>query len=323
MRKKILRFALKAAAAVLSFLLILCLLQPFFVPKFIRTNSESTVLVNGFRQLEENSVDVLFLGSSQMFRSVDTVRLYEEYGVSAYNYGASGQSMSITPYYFTEALKTQSPKLVMVEVGRFFITNAELTENEIAWNYAPTPLTKEKLASLEQTLGSRGKAYTYAFFPLFTFHDRWRKLGDTADDDGRYDIDYVLHPEKYNGLYPRGFVDCDYVHPQDYDYYSTDTSAPEPPAESAAAVDELVSLCRERNIRLVFFKTPTPYWSRGESEAVRRFLETRGLDYLELNEYAAEIGIDNETDFSDIRHLNTYGARKVTDYLAKLLPSYY
>ena len=322
MIKRIARYAIKFAAAIVSFALIFTLLQPFFVPKFIRLDAETTVLVNGYQQLEQNSVDVLFLGSSQMFRSIDSVSLYKKYGISAYNYGASGQSLSITPYYFSEALKTQSPKLVMVEVGCIFFRNSELTSKEIAWNYAPTPLTKEKISSLEQTLGSKPKAYEHAFLPLLVYHDRWRTLGESNEDVTSYDIDYVFHPGKYNGLYPRGFVGLDITNEQDFDYQNSDTALKDIPEESKNAIDRIAEECRERNIRLLFFKSPAPIWTRGESETVKQFMGERDFTFIDLNEYVGVISLDDDSDFSDETHLNTSGAEKVTDYLAQIIPSY-
>ena len=322
MLKKIARTAVKVIAAVLSFTLIFSFIQPFFIPKFINYDAETTVLVNSYRQLEQNSIDVLFLGSSQMFRSIDAERLYNEYNINAYNYGASGQWMSITPYYFYEALKTQTPELILLEVGCIFNKNSELTAREIAWNYAPTPLTKEKIASLEQVLGSRSKAYEHAFFPLLVYHDRWRTLNNASNGKNKYDIDYVLHPEKYNSLYPRGFVGLDIVNEQNFNFKNSAVALKEIPEESKNAIDLIAEECRMRHIDLLFFKSPAPFWTRGDEQSVREFLDERQLTYVDLNNYYDEMALNNHTDFSDQQHLSLSGAEKVTDFLAKMLPQY-
>lgn len=316
------RFTLKVVIAIISFILIFYFLQPFFIPKFIKRNGESTALVNSYYHQSRDSIDVLFMGSSQMFRSVDSVRLNNEYHISACNFGTSGQTMSITPYYFDEALKTQSPKLIVVEVGCIFIKNSELTEKEIAWSYANTPLSGEKIASLEQILGSKIKAYEYACFPLLIYHDRWRTLGKNGKVDCQYDIDYVFHPEKYKNIFPYGFVYYDVIGTVNYNFNSTDTSLKNLPEESKAAIEYLSRKCREKNIKLLFFKSPAPFWTRGECESVKKYMREYSLDYFDLNEYSDEISIDENTDFSDEKHLNTSGAIKVTDFLAQKLPLY-
>ncbi len=119
LKKKYIRGPLKVLSFAVCFAAIFLLLQPFFVPKFQR---DSTSIVNGFYKLEEDSLDVLFLGASQMFCGVNAQKLTEEYGISSYDFGASAQSLNITDYYLREALKTQKPKLVMVEVCAAFYT---------------------------------------------------------------------------------------------------------------------------------------------------------------------------------------------------------
>lgn len=322
MKKKALRLFIKVFAAIVSFVLIFFVLQLFFIPKFIDHEAVSTAVINDYKHFESNSVDILFFGSSQMFCGINSVLLYEKYNISAYDYGASRQALSITPYYLAESLKTQSPKIVAVEMASVFQKNEELTPRELAWNYAPTPLTKEKVQSLEQTLGSKWKAYQYAFLPLLVYHDRWRVLGQQSDFDCRYDFEYVFHPDKYLGLHPRGYISDDSIREQSYDFKNSDTELKEIPDESKRAVDSIAEICREKNIKLLFFKVPVSLWTRGESASVKQFMGARGLDFIDLNDYAQEIAIDEETDFSDIRHLNKYGAEKVTKYLAEILLSY-
>ena len=322
MKKKMPRLFIKIFVTIVSFVLIFFVLQLFFIPKFIDHEAVSTVIINDYKHFESNSVDILFYGSSQMFCGINSVLLFEKYNISAYDYGASRQALSITPYYLLESLKTQSPKVVAVEMASVFQKNEELTPRELAWNYAPTPLTKEKVESLEQTLGNKWKAYQYAFFPLLVYHDRWRVLGQQSDFDCRYDFEYVFHPDKYLGLYPRGYISDDSIREQSYNFRNSDTELKKIPEESKNAIDCIAEICREKNIKLLFFKVPVSLWTRGESASVKQIMEARGLDFIDLNDYAQEIAIDEKTDFSDIRHLNTSGAKKVTDYIAKILQSY-
>lgn len=322
MLKNRFRYIVKGLIAIVIFGLVFCFIQPFFIPKFIKNNAETTVLVNSYSQLEKNSIDILFLGSSQMFRTVDSARLNDIYHLNACNYGASGQSMSITPYYFDEALKSQSPKLIMVEVGCIFEKNSDLSSTEIAWNYAPTPITDEKLESLENILGSDLLAYEHTFLPLFIYHDRWRIMGEQDKEETKFDIDYVFNPDKYNNLYPYGFVDSEKVEKVNYEFNNTNTSLQEIPEESKAAIKYLSEECSKRKIKLLFFKSPAPFWTKGECESVKKHLGEQKFDYIDLNEHYVEISLNDSTDFSDEQHLNTFGAKKTTDYLAKVIPSY-
>ena len=48
---------------------------------------------------------------------------------------------------------------------------------------------------------------------------------------------------------------------------------------------------------------------------MKRYAEANNCIYLNLFEKIDDIGIDGNTDFRDIDHLNDSGAKKVADYL--------
>ena len=65
--------------------------------------------------LPKNTVDVLVTGSSHAHVHINPAILFEENGISAYILSSSNQPIWNSYYYIVEALKTQSPKLVIVE----------------------------------------------------------------------------------------------------------------------------------------------------------------------------------------------------------------
>ena len=71
---------------------------------------DTTRKVKGFYAEEENSLDFVFVGSSQMFTTVVPAVLWQEYGITSYDFGANEQPMYLSYYYIKEALKYQDPK---------------------------------------------------------------------------------------------------------------------------------------------------------------------------------------------------------------------
>lgn len=69
-----------------------------------------------FYELEKDSVDVLFLGSSHCYCSIRNAQLWDNYGMAAYSLAISGQDLAASYYWLKEALKTQSPKVVCLEM---------------------------------------------------------------------------------------------------------------------------------------------------------------------------------------------------------------
>lgn len=87
------------------------------IPKCYYDDSwPTTSTYQGFYQMEKDSVDVLFLGSSCAAAGLNPQEFYDSYGIRSYNLGCEGQSLLTSYYWLEEALRFQSPKVVVLEV---------------------------------------------------------------------------------------------------------------------------------------------------------------------------------------------------------------
>ena len=308
----IIKRLLKTAIAIASFSVIFLTIQPFFI---IQSDFAATTMIEGYSHLEKESLDVLFLGSSQMYFAVDAGKLTDEYGISSYDFGAGAQHLPTTLYYLDEALKTQTPKLVVLEVCGIFIKNSEVAESHLAWSYFPMPMSFKKFDSMYNSLNvGLIKSFEYSFVPLIRFHDKWK-------DTHLNDIDFVLNTYKYTDLKARGHVAEDHVTKCTIEYYNGDETTKEIPEESKKAILDIAERCREKGIKLLLLKTPVSDWTKGDSISVEQFALENNLEFIDLNENINEIGIDGDTDFYNKGHLNSSGAEKTTDYIAEILKS--
>lgn len=313
LKNRYVNWTLKLSSALLSFILIWCGIQPFFVPKYL---DDSAASVEGYSYMKNNSIDVLFLGASQMFCTVDARKLTDEYGIRSYDYGASLQSLCITPYYLQEALKTQRPKLVMVEVCSIFDSETEINEKSLSINYSPMSISCDKFQSIVKLQnGGISKGFQYTFAPLTLYHYRWRNMTI-------FDVDFVFEPEQYIDLSQRGFLARDHIEKCKILYYTGDSSLKTIPTENVKSILELSDLCKSQGVNIVYFKAPVPNWTKGDSLSVKQLMKEHNLEFVDLNDSLEEIGIKENVDFYNKEHLNIYGAEKTTDYLAKLLPQY-
>lgn len=88
---------------------------------------------------------------------------------------------------------------------------------------------------------------------------------------------------------------------------------------------KIIELCQNENLPLVLIKTPTvkrdveqPYYN-----SVQDIADEYGVAFYNMNLMDAEIGF-TETDYwTDGAHLNTEGARKVSDWLGRILKEEY
>ena len=102
-------------------LLILCILlhaaDQMLVLKGVENRYYSAASTyGGFYHMRKNTVDVLFLGTSNTYCAFSPDELYRRYGIRSYNLAGSQQSMLTSYYWLEEALRTQKPKAVVLDV---------------------------------------------------------------------------------------------------------------------------------------------------------------------------------------------------------------
>ena len=74
--------------------------------------------IRDFYSFPEDSIDVLMLGSSHLGVNVDTTILCNDYGIGSYKLWGATQPVWNSYYNLAEALKTQHPKVVVLEEDR-------------------------------------------------------------------------------------------------------------------------------------------------------------------------------------------------------------
>ncbi len=311
--KRIFKGAAIFLALLLSFLLILSLIQPFFTPKDMW---DGTAGVNDFYLLEKNSLDLLFLGASQVFCSVNT-DIFEEQGIHTYNFCSSAQRLATTSFYEREALKRQTPKVIVVEICEFFYLSP-IEEKDIVWSYASAHPSLDKFYSLCEVLdGDILRAATIAFFPLFLYHSRWNLLS-------KLDLTMPLIGAHYDKMTKGGYYPYDTVKPQTLSYFGEEEGERPPvPASSDKAIAEIAARAEEKGIPVLFYKSPDAAWTRGQEAVVEEYMREHGFAFLNLFDHVEEMELNSETDFRDEYHLNSSGADKLTRWLAGYLTEHY
>ena len=313
-RKKMVSRIIFIAAFVLLIGLVLKVTDEIIRAKFI---GDSTTIVDGFYAEKKNDIDLIVIGSSNSFCTVDPLVLYEEYGIAAYDFGSSSQPMNISLLYLKEALKRQKPKVVALEIN-MMAGDSINSKNEagLRWGYTDIPLSVDKLKCIYQSVGAVNAEYFSYVFPVFRYHNRWKELSK---------IDYTyFYQDKTN--YTKGYLETQAVseEPVNLTDYNFEGEAWIEEA-NVAYLDEMLQLCRQQNVELLLFKSPRVGWHRYETEAVRALADARGLQFVDFNELYSDgkIVLDTAADFRDAQHLNDFGARKVTSYLGGYIREHY
>ena len=284
---------------------ILMKLSPLFRPEDTADCKEKA---DFFYSLPKNSVEVMIYGSSRAFRGVSTERLYSDYGIGAYNYAWNWQRIDTTRLFLEDSLVYQKPKVALIETGHVYTVNrnADPTAEIFITKYLRNKGAVREY--LKTSFGTNYKSYLGYYMPVLVFHENWNVLSKWDFDAGE-----ISERQKRD----MGYCKTDGITPLNRsDIYIKGQSGLSVDAKDE--LDQLVSICKQNNINVVFFTTPA-HGNNAYHDYMKKYAEEHGCLYVDFYELFDEAGFDSQTDFSDIGHLNVYGAEKVSAYLGKVL----
>lgn len=265
-----------------------------------------------FRGMPEDSLDVIGFGSSHMWRGMVPMELYQEYGIGAYNYGCSWQHINTILLFIQDALKTQSPNLILVET---FNVNGVLQNVDMNGEIYYTKVLDEdeaKFAYLKQCFGSEVGRYVSYYVPLFQFHENWISLGKNNFYVNADQTDFYTH---MGYRYLTGVTAVNAVDPTTFNQKALGNAA-------LSVLDTIVSICAERDIDVLFYTAPYS-GQYAYSDAMKEYAQKHDCAYLDLFEYLEEMNFDWEVDMADAGHVNYSGALKVSNQLGEYISEHY
>lgn len=295
-------------------LVILYYCQRLLQAKWISSSGENTASTSTwqeYRELEENTVDVLFLGTSHVYFGIDPMYIYDRSGITSYVFGGPGLRFDLTYITLEDALKTQKPSVVFLDMSavQFDFQQTEAKCHKVS---DQLPISMSKIEYAFDNDSEEMKPLD-VLFPLLRYHTRWQELG-------KKDFQYVTG--EMNETYIRGHYisyenkKTSFHFEEESEFVLTD--------RNRDYLQRIDALCEENGIELICYKIPTPTWYRAQSEGAAAIAEELGVPYLELYHEVDKMGLDVKTDFRDKQnHLNQYGAEKVcawlTDYMQENL----
>lgn len=309
------KFFVKTVAFLVLLGLILYPVQKVMARKSLDRPWDMTNKVGGFYN-EEDRFEVMYFGPSHAYAAFSPLAIWEETGVKSYVLATQQQPMWATYTYVKEALKTQSPALVVVEFRMAFSDQEYFAEKDtIPVSYAymddlALSWDKVKLA------GQSAPDWESRFGLLFNFmmyHSRWN---DLHREDFTFRRDEARDPYK-------GFVMLEPQEPlQPRPASETVTQAVPLLEKNQYWLEEIIKLCQEEGIELWLIKSPSNLELEEKAllntveETARRY----NVPFHDFNVDYADIGLD-ESMFFDAHHMDALGAGKFSRYFAHILQS--
>lgn len=268
------KIAVRMAAFLGCALLLLYGLTVLLKDKRVTFDYDTTRKVEGFYAEERESLDFVFIGSSQMFTSVVPAVLWEEYGITSYDFGANEQPMYMSYYYIKEALKYQNPKAVVLEVS--YCNDRDYAHEGVHHiNLDDLRMGLTKLEAIFDVIPA-GERWPY-IFELAKYHDTW-----TAFDKASLKYITADKHNPYKGYTPSqdGFPDGGVFNEE----IAKVTEKSELPELAVIYMEKIIGLCKEKGVNLVFLKTPNDHiQNQPDYNAVADIAEEYDIPYLDLN----------------------------------------
>lgn len=300
---KRLKTVLKSICFLCIFALLFFYVQELLRDKWVEGEYNVTTKVRGFYEEKENTLDVIFIGSSQMYADMAPAVLFHEYGITSYDFCANEQPMWISYYYIKEALKHQDPKVIVLDVFTVYGEDYE-QEGVTHINLDDLPMSFNKIAAIRDSV-PEGMRYSF-YFPLAKYHNTW-----TDFYEGKAELSFYHERDPYKGYSP-------FVFAADYEAFAKPEVAgqkeSEPIPERAKTwLYKIIDLCRQENVPLVLIKTPNGNAERQKLyNSVAELAQETGTPFLNMN-----VLLDGQA------HINVLQAEKVSLMMGEYLTANY
>lgn len=288
-----------------------------FLTKVFNRKSDLEIW-NDFYNQPKESIDIIIMGSSLTEMAINPYQLGMSTDSSVYNFSVSAQTTPARTYFLKEILKTQSPKMIVMETYRY-MQNPGMAIDEILYSMSGMKWSWNKLQMmLEIPIRDEYADHRMEIIlPLLAGHNRWTDL--QADDF--LNLDGTMPNVRRGSSY--GVVN---IEPQSQLVVPTKETDGIPDMQEPY-IEEIITLCKENDITLLFFNTPNPEYDENALKgynALYEYLGSQNVDYLDCNyEEAIRAWIDTTTDFCDYHHTNTVGQYKTTKFLADYINEKY
>lgn len=307
LKKKLFRFLAFIAVGVLLF----CGFWKVFHFKYAKA-------LETLYDLPEKTVDILAVGSSHVFNTINPSVLYEENGMSAFVLGSPNQPIWNSYYYIIEALKTQSPKLVIVECYKIFDQEDYDDDPTTVKTVSNMKLSMNRTEAIWNSVGDRTKLIDY-FLEFPWFHSRYAEIG--KEDL----LPYYGNAEKYK--YYLGYSGLDKEVKVEFPTGIEDITERKVITEkNYIYLEKICQLSKEKDFDLLFLISPfcrTAKDKQGYYNALSDYAKEREIHLINGNYMYDELHLDPQKDFANKTHLSIAGSEKFTRYLAGYICQHY
>ena len=305
-----------------SILFVVICVAIFLVVQFYLTCPEdyrNNEWIGGFFEEEPETLDAVYLGSSEVYAFFQPPLAWDKYGIAVHNFTSNSQPFEAAKYIIEECRKTQPNAVFIIDTKQLiknYTQDKYVVNLHYLFDYWPASTTKYKAMTELLFKGNYSFLNIFQKFelyvPLYRYHDRWQALTEE-------DISRSLNGLKGGSIYNRFLHNVADV--EDISIvYDHGTLPIEDYREEA--IRDLCQYCIDNDVKVMFVSSPVCLENvekRQKYNYIGEIIQEYGLFFRDFNYEYDEIGIVFEEDYYDRDHCNIYGSMKYTDYLCRIL----
>ncbi|MDP4160039.1 MAG: hypothetical protein Q8911_09825, partial [Bacillota bacterium] len=286
---------------------------------FVLKTDHRAKLIEGLYNHTGNAYDVVLMGSSHMNGAIDPNILWNQYGVTSFNYATGGQPVDVTYYLLKEVLKTHPNPIVVVDLYYLGLKDEYGDEGYVSNALDNMRFSMNKLKAIINCTPLKDRVGY--LFPIIKYHDRWKEL--TAAD---------LFYDSSSEYYAKGFESGTSNYGKDDSSLGSTTGTVDLPPKTEEYLNKIIDLSKENGFKLVFTNTPYDYnitdsnWMKEQAKMFNRvaeIAEDNNIPFINYCDKMNEIGFDFKTDMNNYGHVNIWGASKITMDFGRFLKDTY
>ena len=300
-----------------------------FLQEFILCNANhNTERVRGFYLEDEKSLDVVIIGSSEIYCAYSPGLSYEECGFTSYPLATEGNTARNYKALFQETIRTQDPKLIVIEINGALYSDKNIDRDANLRRVSDNiPLNENKTELVDRW--ATGDQIEY-YAPFIKYHGSWDNMMNTFG----WSISLIQDQLRgYNLL--KGVKNFNEIYQTGSKVYSKDSSPLKLRrplfSEGDKDLKEFLQFLNDEGVsrdKVLFVRFPhvtTPAnlnrYQRGNTigDIVRRY----GYNFVSFEPDDPDINLDPYNDFYNIEHMNIYGQLKFSKFLCHYLQDNY
>jgi len=247
------------------------------------TIQKTQMIMSELNQEEKNSLDVLFVGDSLVYRAVNPLQLFNEQKFTSFDASTAAQRVVDSTSIVKNAFLNQKYKVVVYNVTNMYYQNIDEYDED----------------DKDLDMVSR-------IFPIFHYHFFY-KANDCSNGGNIKGYKPHFGKQAYTGSSNYMSHECDVEKASD---------------KAINYLKEMKQVCEANGSKLLLISVPSAKnWNNKRKEDITRISKELNLTYCDLND-KVKIDWQNDT-YDGGEHLNSNGSIKVSNFLGKYLVKNY